>query len=72
MSQYHFYLKKCLLPVAPSQLKLTINNNNSTYILIDEGQINVLKKAKLTDIEFECMIPQVRYPFAVYSGSKPP
>ena len=68
MSQYHFYLKKCLLPVAPSQLKLTINNNNSTYILIDEGQINVLKKAKLTDIEFECMIPQVRYPFAVYSG----
>ena len=68
MSQYHFYLKKCLLPVAPSQLKLTINNNNSTYLLIDEGQINVLKKAKLTDIEFECMIPQVRYPFAVYSG----
>ena len=48
MSQYDFYLKQCLLPIAPQQLKITINNNNSTYILIDEGQINILKKAKLT------------------------
>jgi len=66
MSQYEFYLNKLLLPVAPSQLKLTINNNNSTYVLIDEGQINILKKAKLSDIEFECLLPQVKYPFAVY------
>ena len=68
MSQYDFYLKSLLLPVAPSQLKISVNNNNSTYILIDEGQINILKKAKLTDIEFECLIPQVQYPFAVYTG----
>jgi len=67
MSQYDFYLKSLLLPVAPSQLKISVNNNNSTYILIDEGQINILKKAKLTDIEFECLIPQVQYPFAVYT-----
>ena len=33
---------------------------------MDEGEINILKKAKLTDIEFECMIPQVKYPFAKY------
>ncbi len=66
MSQYDFYLDKLLLPVAPSQLKLTINNNNSTYVLIDEGQINILKKAKLSDFEFECLLPQVKYPFAVY------
>ncbi len=68
MSQYDFYLKSVLLPIAPSQLKISINNNNSTYVLIDEGQINILKKAKLTDIEFECLIPQVQYPFAVYTG----
>ena len=68
MSQYDFYLKSLLLPVAPSQLKISVNNNNSTYILIDEGQINILKKAKLTDIEFECLIPQVQYPFAIYTG----
>jgi len=68
MSQYDFYLGSLLLPVAPSQLKISINNNNSTYVLIDEGQINILKKAKLTDIEFECLLPQVLYPFAVYLG----
>lgn len=68
MSQYDFYLKSLLLPIAPSQMKLTINNNNTTYVLIDEGEINILKKAKLTDIEFDCTIPQVRHPFAVYPG----
>ena len=34
--------------------------------LIDEGQINILKKAELTDVEFECRIPQTKYPFAKY------
>lgn len=67
MSQYSFYLDKLLLPIAPSQLKISIAGNNKTYVMIDEGEINVLKTAKLTDIEFECCIPQVQYPFAVYS-----
>ena len=65
-SEYDFYLKKCLLPVAPQVMQLKINNGNKTVTLINEGEINVLKKAELTDIEFECMIPQVKYPFAVY------
>lgn len=70
-SGYDFYLKKCLLPVAPSKLQIKINNANKTVTLIDEGQINLLKKAELTDIEFECEIPQVKQPYAVYkSGFK--
>ncbi|MCI8282407.1 MAG: LysM peptidoglycan-binding domain-containing protein [Lachnospiraceae bacterium] len=67
-SGYDFYLKKCLLPVPPSQLTTKINNDNKTVTLIDQGEINILKKAGLTDIEFECMIPQVKYPFAVYKS----
>lgn len=63
---YDFYLDKCLLPVAPSKLQLKINSANETLKLLNEGEINVLKQPKLTDIEFECMIPQVKYPFAVY------
>jgi hypothetical protein len=50
---YDFYLDKCLLPVAPSKLSLNINNANKTLTLINEGEINTLKKAELTDIEFE-------------------
>lgn len=70
-SGYDFYLDKCLLPIAPKKLEIKINNANETITLIDEGQINILKTAGLTDIEFEFMIPQVRYPFAAYpSGFK--
>jgi len=68
---YDFYLNKCLLPVAPPKLSVKINNANETVTLINEGEINILKKAGLTDIEFECRIPQEKYPFAVYkSGFK--
>ncbi len=63
---YDFYLGKCLLPVTPSKLTIKINNANKTLTLINEGEINVLKGAKLTDIEFTCDIPQVRQPYAVY------
>lgn len=67
-SGYDFYLDKCLLPIAPSKLAIKINNTNKTITMIDDGEINILKKAGLTDIEFECCIPQVQYPFAVYKS----
>ena len=63
---YEFYLDKCLLPVTPSGLDIKIENNNRTVTLINEGEVNVLKTAGLTNIEFTCVIPQVIYPFAVY------
>lgn len=63
---YDFYLGRCLLPITPSKLTVQINNANETVTLIDEGEINILKQAGLTEIEFECSIPQVQYPFAVY------
>lgn len=68
---YDFYLKNCLLPIAPEKLTVKINNANDTLTLINEGEINILKTPELTDIEFECRIPQVKYPFATYkSGFK--
>ncbi len=70
-SGYDFYLNKCLLPIAPEKLQIKINNANTTVTLINEGQVNILKTPELTDIEFECRIPQVQYPFATYkSGFK--
>lgn len=70
-SGYDFYLKACLLPIAPPKLTVKVGNANETVTLMNEGEINILKKAGLTDIEFESRIPQERYPFAVYkSGFK--
>lgn len=68
-SGYDFYLDKCLLPVTPEKLTISISNQNDMVNLINEGEINILKKAGLTDIEFECEIPQVKQPYAVYTNS---
>lgn len=65
---YHFYLGKMLCPIAPSKLQLKITNNNKTMTLIDEGEINILKQAGLTDISFDLLLPNVKYPFAVYKS----
>lgn len=67
-SGYEFYLNDCLLPVTPEELKIGIQNTNKTITLIDEGEVNILKAPGLTEIEFECRLPQVRYPFAVYKN----
>ena len=65
---YYVYLgKDILLPVAPDSLKMQINGNNETMRLINNGEINLLKSAGLTDISFEAMLPQnQQYPFATY------
>lgn len=63
---YYFYIGETLLPIAPSKLTLKIKNQNKTHTLIDEGEINVLKSAGLTDVEFDVLLPNVRYPFANY------
>ena len=65
-SGYDVYFDRCLLPVTPEKISIKINGNNKTVNLINEGEINILKKAGLTDIEFEAEIPQVKQPYAVY------
>ena len=66
---YEFYLDKLLLPVAPSSLQLKIGNNNKTYTLMNDGEINVLKSAKLTEISFDLLLPGVKYSFAKYKNN---
>lgn len=68
---YHFYMGKMLCPVAPSKLQLKIANKNKTLTLINEGEVNILKQAGLTDVSFDLLLPNVKYPFATYkSGFK--
>ena len=65
---YYVYLNKCLLPVTPGKIEMKINNSNKTIKLINDGEINILKTPGLTDIDFECEIPQQQYPYAVYKN----
>lgn len=68
-SGYDVYLDKCLLPVTPKKISISISNQNKTVNLINEGEVNLLKMAGLTEVEFECGIPQAKYPYAVYTNS---
>lgn len=63
---YNLYLDGVLFPVTPSKITVKINGKNETVTLINEGEANILKAAGLTDIEFELLLPNVKYPFAVY------
>ena len=68
---YDVYLGKCLLPVTPEKITIKINGKNKTVNLMNDGEINILKRAGLAEVEFEAEIPQVKHPYAVYkSGFK--
>ena len=69
---YYFYMGSVLLPVSPEKLSLKINNMNETMKLVNEGQVNCLKDAGLTDVEFDILIPAVEYSFAKYDGGFKP
>lgn len=69
---YEIYFEKVLFPVAPSKIKTKIKNKNKTIELINEGEVNLLKDAGLTEISFSLRLPNVRYSFGVYpDGFKP-
>lgn len=63
---YQFYLGKILCPVPPSKIDIKIKGQNKTITLINEGEVNILKKSGLTDISFNMVIPNTKYPFAKY------
>jgi len=63
---YDVYLDKVLLPVAPSKIKTTVKDKNKSIELINEGEINILKEAGLTELSFSVLLPNQRYPFAKY------
>ena len=65
---YYFYLGNVLLPIPPKKLELKISNQNKTYDLMKYSEINVLKNPGLTSIEFEVLLPNVKYPFAMYKN----
>jgi LysM repeat protein len=54
-------------PVTPSKVSIKTGNKNKTISLINEGEVNVTKSAGLMDISFDLLLPNSRYPFAVYT-----
>jgi LysM repeat protein len=57
-----------LLPISPEKFTLKVKNANKTMTLINEGEVNFLRQAGLTELEFDVLIPAVQYAFAKYDG----
>lgn len=69
---YNHFLDGVQFPIAPEEMTTKVNGKNKTITLMNEGEVNQLKKVGLTDIKVQYLLPNVRYPFAVYpSGFRP-
>ena len=67
---YEMYMRNILCPVTPSKLQLKIKNQNKTMNLINGDEVNILKKAGLTEISYDLLLPNVKYPFATYGAGR--
>ena len=65
---YRFYINHILLPIPPENIKYSIGSKNNVVNIVDDTDYNFLRKASLTEISFEVIIPAVKYPFAMYEG----
>ncbi len=65
---YELYLGKMLFPIAPSKFQTKIKNQNKTVNLINDSEITILKSAGLTEVSFDALLPNVKYPFATYKS----
>ena len=66
---YYFFLGETMLPVPPPSMNTRINGKNKTINLINGGEVNLIKAPGLTEISFEFLLPNSRYPFANYDSS---
>jgi hypothetical protein len=63
---YYVFLNELLLPINPSEIKITVGTRNETISLINDSEINILKSAPLKEISLSFIIPSKNYPFAHY------
>lgn len=63
---YYFFFGVIPLPVTPGALTISTPSLNKTVVLINDGEINILKSPGLREISFEFLLPQQKYPFANY------
>lgn len=63
---YRVYVNKTLMPIAPGQISLKINNRNDTVDLINGKEVNVLKSPGLSDVSFDVRLTAEELPYGDY------
>ena len=65
---YELYMGNLLCPVTPSKIQTKIKNQNKTMNLMNDSEVNFLKSAGLSEISYDLLLPNVKYPFATYKS----
>lgn len=60
---YYFFFDNMQIPIPPRALTIKPKNKNKTIQTIGLGEVNILKPTGLTDVNFEIMLPNSKYPF---------
>ena len=60
---YYIYLSSMQVSIPSKTMETKISNKNKTINLLDTGEVNVLRKPGLTQVAFEFMLPNSKYPF---------
>lgn len=63
---YYLFFDKILFPIAPEKITTKIAGDNKTITLINQSEVNQIKGMKLTEISFDLLLPNQKYPFALY------
>lgn len=63
---YQIYIDGTALPVTPERISMQSPGRNTVVRLIDGSEAVVPQPPGLAEISFDALLPNVRYPFAVY------
>lgn len=66
---YEVYIDDMLLPIPPQKIPIKYSGQNKTANLINGEEINLVKPPGLAEINIDIILPQMRYPAAVWNGS---
>lgn len=64
---YYFFFGVIPLPVTPGALSVSTPSLNATKILVNDGEINLLKSPGLKEISFDFLLPRQKYPWMNYT-----
>lgn len=66
---YEVYIDDMLLPIPPQKIPIKYTGQNKTTTLVNGEEINIIRPPGLAEISIDVVIPQMRYPAAVWDGS---